>query len=358
MSNDFRNFVDLYSHTTTLAAFTTSKIQLIERDLIDGLEGFKFGKVNQKFFKALNLTLPCSPNCEFAENDLLSFKMSSDNSLHISILAHKSSPEFEILEADAFQLVTKNKTHTCSLTYTGEKLLMFNASHLHEPVGSHCRLSLVTHKSNNLFTLTRPICGSNEQGWETHNCLPNHIHPGARIQIKYEKKKNTIYCSGHNITIGTTNITCPEHPFSLPVTTSFRFPHYKYVGLPINFTFSSYEQMKEIHLNYHTFNLTNPYEIKLKIDEVDMSLLEKTTRIHLTYKISLSVLTLLLLVIIGGAIYIRKLKKKIAIRSNEIEMKERGRVERRRRPRGRSQSPRHRSYSPRSRKSDIPPAEY
>ena len=358
LSSDFKNLVETYAQFTSLASYITAKIQIIERDLIDGLEGLKLGKVNHKFFKALNLTLPCSPNCEFAENDLLEFKLINDSSLYVSILAHKSSPKFEVLEADAFQLISKNETHTCSLTYAGEKLLMFNATNWHEQVGSSCRLSLITHKSSDLFTLNRQLCGSKGHGWETHTCLPNNLHPGARIQVKYDRKKNTIYCFGHNITVGTTNITCPDHPFSLPITTSFTFPHYKYEGMPINYTLSSYEQMKEIHMNFHTYNLTNPYEIKSKVDEVDMSSFEKTTRVYVTYKISLPILVIFLLVITGGVLYIRKLKKEVSNKVGEIELVRRGRPEQRRRPRGRSQSPRHRSYSPRSRKSDIPPADY
>ena len=163
-------------------AFVISKLQLVERDLNDAITALRFGRTSRSLFRAVNLTLPCEPFCEFAHKDLLRFDFNNQTNLIITTLAHVSPFDSEIVKA--FELVKANKTHMCTLTYIGEEKVAFDSSNLKQKVGSSCRMSFISHKSNNLYTITGYSCSTERQGWKLQKCLPKENHPGPKIQIK------------------------------------------------------------------------------------------------------------------------------------------------------------------------------
>ena len=117
--------------------------------------------------------------------------------------------------------------------------------------------------------------------------------------------------------------------------------------------------MREIHLNHHTFNLSNPYEIKLKISEIDIKSwyfgTEKVLHYYLHFIMTAVFFLLLVLIIISIRNKKNRNKQEEGVKPVRHIPTRRARspVQTKRRSPRRQRAPM-RSHS----HSDIPPADY
>ena len=127
----------------------------------------------------------------------------------------------QIVRADPFTLVSRNRTHVCELNYKGSQYLLF--SHRFHQV-----CPLTNKPSHDSLVVFEPPTGpcdhipNNTNSWKKENCeVGQQLPQRLVVQVKRSPPYNVIYCNGYNITFFGRNEKCPTVVFKLLSNVSF-----------------------------------------------------------------------------------------------------------------------------------------
>lgn len=269
LSNDFNEFVDLMTDVTEISSQINSKLHVRGHELREALDEHKKGKVSRTFISALNLTLPCGDECKVEYMSPVRFRKVENYHYRVTILAIITDKSTKILQADPFELVVENATHTCNSIYRGDHFLIHNGS-----IQGDCQLfSFEKERGTNLYLTLHSRCEPHSQEWVHENCKHRaygKIKP--KVQIKQESFLNIIYCPCETIQVNDEPpVECPEHVFSLEMTASFRVGSFHFKGKEevTHITVRDQIMRETIHRNIH--HKDNKYRVQLELPNATLA---------------------------------------------------------------------------------------
>jgi len=217
------------------ASFITSRFTTAQQIMIETERSWKSGKLHQPFLDYLNFSLPCNFSCPIhLAVPKKCVTSNSFNKIHMEFTVPMVNQSWQVVEADPFYFRKVVNDTICKLSYTGPKRLVVGKK-------DHCVHPARTERLDVVLAPTM-YCESFNFGnlslYESDECKSiKYDNVDDWIQVKTMYNQFHVYCPGSNLTIGNIVNACPEKPFVIPLTTSYKINDHSIVG-------------NELHINH------------------------------------------------------------------------------------------------------------
>ena len=257
---------DLASLITQTADFS-SRFAVMGEMIEDSISRWKEGRVTDKLFRVLNLSLPCGARCPTSLMEPVTWERHGQR-LSLLLAAPLLDLDSVLMTADPFDLLVTKGEQTCTLTYAGpvDVSLSLNST-------LSCGVRHVDNVYHELMTSANEFaCNThtNTSLWRESNCTRT---PVLNPQIKRAALTNVIYCKHMHISIDNQkDQPCPDYPFSLSAKLSFRINNYTFKGKETNlFVEQEFVLKQQTRINQQLMPGLNPFHVETKSGSVDLT---------------------------------------------------------------------------------------
>ena len=293
LSSSFAHLQMILPKMISFTADISSRLAITGEQIEDGIRMWREAKISDQLLRALNITLPCDKRCPVKLMEPISWRREG-NLISLVIIAPLLNLEKDVIEADAFALLSRSGGETCFWKYSGPRFLSVSKAD-----GDKCSLSEVNNVYHDLMASTGKVsCNiSSDSAWQKTNCTTTpHFSP----QCKRQHMNNIVYCPGMKIRIdGNEPQDCPDVVFSLSVQQSFSVGDYRFTGIKtVIHTQQDLSPIIQSKINNDLLPGFNPYQVHVTSGNVSLSWAkegEKTDNTFLWITISLLILLIILL---------------------------------------------------------------
>jgi hypothetical protein len=223
--------------STYAISYVTARLIIVQHIIREATRKWKERKVHASLLDFFNVTLPCGDDCPISLATAEACHMSYDkNDLFIDFSVPVINRTMELIEADPFDIMLKQKNQTCHVKYTGPRHMIVStvngcavAANLKIPVAQ----DLILSPSHGCMPQSE--IPTETKYFTVERCDLQHPNDEySYVQIKPFHGSNHVYCPGSTLEIFGKNESCPEEVFLLPMTASFRINGMEYKGSQVH----------------------------------------------------------------------------------------------------------------------------
>ena len=252
--NEFSLFKEEVVEVQYIISYLTSKFMEGKKILSETGTAWKSSKLTSNLFEYLNFTLPCKEECPIEYGIFHSCSMSEGRDEIVMEFALPTvNRNLTRVEADPFALMTRNKSRTCALKYSGPTLATVSVeedcvyeTHNEKPRNNLELATLSSCKNSSSFQSIDPYfrldrCRMTAEGDERNF-----------VQVKFYDDEYYIYCAGTHYFIKKRKIECPPNVFTLPLSLTFTLNEVEYKGSILKLIHREREDpFLKNHINWH-----------------------------------------------------------------------------------------------------------